>query len=110
MLISIESISMVPESKGRILNSAKDSVLFPAPVLPTIPTFSWGKTVKEIVDLFKKVNDVEFDVINGPRRAGDAVCLISKAEKIKNVLGFSPKFDDLAYIVKTAIDWEKKLK
>jgi UDP-glucose 4-epimerase len=30
-----------------------------------------GKTVKEIVDLFKKVNDIEFDVITGPRRNGD---------------------------------------
>jgi UDP-glucose 4-epimerase len=30
-----------------------------------------GYTVKEIVNLFQKVNDVEFDVIKGPRRKGD---------------------------------------
>jgi UDP-glucose 4-epimerase len=30
-----------------------------------------GKTVKEIVNLFKKVNDVEFNVIDGSRRSGD---------------------------------------
>ena len=30
-----------------------------------------GYTVKEIVDLFQKVNDVDFDVIKGPRRKGD---------------------------------------
>jgi UDP-glucose 4-epimerase len=30
-----------------------------------------GKTVKEIVEFFKKVNNVEFDIVNGPRRAGD---------------------------------------
>jgi UDP-glucose 4-epimerase len=30
-----------------------------------------GYTVKEIVNLFQKVNDVEFDVIYGPRRKGD---------------------------------------
>lgn len=30
-----------------------------------------GYTVKEIVNLFQKVNDVDFDVIKGPRRKGD---------------------------------------
>jgi UDP-glucose 4-epimerase len=30
-----------------------------------------GYTVNEIVDLFQKVNDVDFDVIKGPRRKGD---------------------------------------
>ena len=30
-----------------------------------------GYTVKEMVNLFQKVNDVDFDVITGPRRAGD---------------------------------------
>ena len=30
-----------------------------------------GYTVKEIVNLFQKVNDVEFDVVYGPRRKGD---------------------------------------
>ena len=30
-----------------------------------------GHSVKEIVELFKKVNSVDFDVVVGPRRAGD---------------------------------------
>jgi len=30
-----------------------------------------GRSVKEIVDLFKKVNDVDFEVIYGDRRSGD---------------------------------------
>lgn len=30
-----------------------------------------GYTVKEIVDLFRKVNNIEFDVTYGPRREGD---------------------------------------
>jgi UDP-glucose 4-epimerase len=30
-----------------------------------------GYTLKEIVNLFQKVNDVEFDVVYGPRRKGD---------------------------------------
>jgi UDP-glucose 4-epimerase len=30
-----------------------------------------GYTVKEIVNLFQKVNDVDFDVVYGPKRKGD---------------------------------------
>ena len=30
-----------------------------------------GTTVKEMIDIFKQVNDCDFEVINGPRRAGD---------------------------------------
>ena len=30
-----------------------------------------GYTVKEIVNLFQKVNDIDFDVIKGPKRKGD---------------------------------------
>lgn len=30
-----------------------------------------GHTVKEIVNLFQKVNDIEFDVVYGPKRKGD---------------------------------------
>jgi UDP-glucose 4-epimerase len=46
----------------------------------------------------------------GLRRSGDAVELISRADKIKEILGWVPKYDDLAYIVKSAVEWEKKLK
>ena len=30
-----------------------------------------GTTVKEMIDIFKRVNNCDFEVINGPRRAGD---------------------------------------
>lgn len=72
--------------------------------------YGHGFSVLEVIQEVERYTGEKLNVEMGPRRAGDAVCLISKAEKIKNVLGFRPKFDDLAYIVKTAIDWEKKLK
>ena len=31
-------------------------------------------------------------------------------DKIKDILGWTPQYDNLEYIVKSAIDWEKKLK
>ncbi|MDD0852501.1 UDP-glucose 4-epimerase GalE [Halobacteriovorax sp. GB3] len=72
--------------------------------------YGHGFTVKEVVDVVKKVSNVDFDVELGPRRAGDAPVLLAKSDKIKSVLGWNPEHDDLELIVRTALDWEKKLK
>jgi UDP-glucose 4-epimerase len=44
-----------------------------------------------------------------PRRAGDPPILIAVADKIRHVLGWEPKFDDLDTIVKTSLEWERKI-
>lgn len=72
--------------------------------------YGHGFSVKEVVAAVEKVTGEKLNVEVGPRRAGDAVELISRADKIKTILGWTPKYDDLTYIVTTAIDWEKKLK
>jgi UDP-glucose 4-epimerase len=72
--------------------------------------YGHGFSVKEVILEVEKYIGAKLAIEMGPRRAGDAVKLISKAEKIKKVLGWKPLYDDLAYIVKTAIEWEKKLK
>ncbi|AUN99185.1 UDP-glucose 4-epimerase GalE [Bacteriovorax stolpii] len=72
--------------------------------------YGHGFTVKEVIGAVESYVGQKLNVEMGPRRAGDAVELISKAEKIKTVLGWQPKYNDLDYIVKSAIEWEKKLK
>lgn len=49
-----------------------------------------GYSVKEIVDLFRKVNDVEFDVTYGPRREGDlpSSVLENVSPYMKNLYSF----------------------
>lgn len=69
-----------------------------------------GFTVKEVLKVVKEVSGVNFKVIKGPRRAGDPSVLMSKADKIRKVLGWQPKYNDLDLIVKTAYEWEKNLK
>lgn len=71
--------------------------------------YGHGYTVKEVIDTVKRVTGKDFDVKVSGRRAGDAGTLISKAEKIREVLGWSPKYDDLDLIVRTAFEWEQKL-
>jgi UDP-glucose 4-epimerase len=71
--------------------------------------YGHGFSVKEVLSEVEKVTGEKLNVEVGPRRAGDAVELISRAEKIKSVLAWKPMYDDLNYIVKSAIDWELKL-
>ncbi len=71
--------------------------------------YGHGFSVKEVIDVMKKVSGDEFKVITAPRRAGDSAQLISNNQKILNKMNWSPKHDDLELICKTALDWEKKL-
>ncbi|MBC7428224.1 MAG: UDP-glucose 4-epimerase GalE [Bacteriovorax sp.] len=72
--------------------------------------YGQGFTVREVIGAVEKYIENKLEVVEGPRRAGDAVELISRADKIKKVLGWAPKYNDLSYIVKSAVEWEKKLK
>ena len=71
--------------------------------------YGHGYSVKEAIATVKKVTGVDFPVSMDKRRDGDAAKLISKASKIREVFGWTPRFDDLEVIVRTAYEWEKKL-
>ncbi|MES2857479.1 MAG: UDP-glucose 4-epimerase GalE [Bdellovibrionota bacterium] len=66
-------------------------------------------SVNEVIKTLKEVSGTDFKVVNGPRRAGDSSSLAANNEKIKRVLGWAPKHDDLKLICKTAFAWEKEL-
>lgn len=71
--------------------------------------YGHGHTVKEVIETVKRISGVDFKVIESARREGDSPFLISQANKIKEVLGWKPKYNDLDLMVKTARDWEAKL-
>jgi UDP-glucose 4-epimerase len=71
--------------------------------------YGHGYSVKEVVGEVKKVTGVDFRVIETGRREGDPPALVADSSRIRKELGWKPKYDDLAYIIKTAWDWEKKL-
>ena len=72
--------------------------------------YGHGFSVKEVVETVKKVTGREFKVIEADRRPGDPPFLVADNSKIKKKLQWKPKYDDLEFIIKTAWDWEKKLK
>ena len=65
-----------------------------------------GHSVLEVVSAVERVTGRELRKRISGRRPGDPVSLIANPEKIKKTLGFSPKYNDLDFIVKTAWQWE----
>lgn len=69
--------------------------------------YGHGSSVSEVVKAVKSLSGVDFPVEMSGRRAGDPPMLIAANDKIKKVLGWQPKNDDLALIVSSALRWEK---
>jgi len=68
-----------------------------------------GESVREVIEVVKKVSGVDFPVHEAPRRPGDPANLVAGAERIRSLLGWSPSYADLTTIVSDAWRWEKKL-
>lgn len=69
-----------------------------------------GFSVREVVEAVKRVTGIDFPVADAPRREGDPSELVADSGKIMRELDWKPRRDDLDLIVKTAWDWELKLK
>jgi UDP-glucose 4-epimerase len=66
-----------------------------------------GYSVREVVELAKKVTGKKIPVIEADRRPGDPAILVASSEKIKASLGWKPKFENLETIIKTAWVWHQ---
>ncbi len=64
--------------------------------------YGHGFSVKEVVEEVKKVTGINFNVVEGARREGDPPVLIAESSKIRKLLSWTPEYDDLSYIIKTA--------
>jgi len=68
-----------------------------------------GYSVSEVIDAFERVTGAPLPHEIGPRRQGDPPQLIADTAAIRTELDWRPRFDDIDFIVRTAIDWEKAL-
>lgn len=71
--------------------------------------YGHGYSVREVVNAVEKELGKPINVIEEARRAGDPPCLISDCGAIKETLKWEPQYDDINKIVKTSLDWERKL-
>lgn len=66
-----------------------------------------GFTVKEVIDVARRVTGHPIPAQMCPRRAGDPAQLVASSEKARAVLGWKPQYDDLETIVASAWAWHK---
>lgn len=66
-----------------------------------------GFTVKEVVEIARKVIGHPIPAKEEPRRSGDPSMLIASSAKAKEVLGWNPQYADLETIIGTAWNWHK---
>lgn len=66
-----------------------------------------GFSVKEVVDVARKVTGINIKAEIAARRAGDPATLIASSEKAIKELGWEPKFNSLETIIETAWKWHK---
>jgi UDP-glucose 4-epimerase len=72
--------------------------------------YGHGYSVREVLQMVSRVNGGKaLKIVESPRRAGDPPSLVAHAERIREVLGWTPRFDDLTTIVKSQLEWEFRL-
>lgn len=69
-----------------------------------------GHSVREVIKSVRLVTGMAFAVEESGRRPGDPPMLVADSGKIRRELGWKPRFGDIGEIVRTAWEWEKKLK
>jgi UDP-glucose 4-epimerase len=67
-----------------------------------------GFTVREVIESVRRVTGKAIAVEECARRAGDPAVLVAGSEKIKQELGWKPKFAELDTIVRSAWEWQQR--
>ncbi len=69
-----------------------------------------GFSVRQVIRTVQEVSGVSFPVREAPRRPGDSAQLIADNRKIRDLLGWEPRYADLKLICESALNWEKRLR
>jgi UDP-glucose 4-epimerase len=71
--------------------------------------YGHGYSVREVLASVQRLSGQKLKIVESPRRAGDPPILVARAERIRSLLGWTPRLDDLDTIVRTSLHWEKHL-
>lgn len=66
-----------------------------------------GYSVKEVIDVARKVTNHEIPAKLEERRSGDPAVLIASSDKARKVLGWKPQYDSLERIIEDTWRWHK---
>jgi UDP-glucose 4-epimerase len=68
-----------------------------------------GYTVLETIEAVKRVSGRNFAVQYAPRRPGDIMAMVADTSRLRGLLDWSPRYDNLETIATHALAWEWKL-
>lgn len=64
-----------------------------------------GFSVKEVIDIARKVTERDIPVVMEPRRAGDPAVLVASSKRAREELGWNPDRSHLEKIIESAWSW-----
>lgn len=100
--IHVEDLASAHLDALQYLRSGKESVTLNV-------GYGRGFSVREMLATVAKVSGHDLKIVEESRRAGDPATLVARADKIRSVLGWQPKFDQLETIVSSQLAWERHL-
>ena len=65
--------------------------------------------MREVLAAVGRASGSAVATVELPRRAGDPPSIVADAQRIRDVLDWAPRCDDLDLIASTALAWERKL-
>jgi UDP-glucose 4-epimerase len=72
--------------------------------------YGHGFSVREVVEMAKRVSGVDFKVEIAPRRPGDPAQIVAASDRARAMLEWTPLYDDLTTIIAHALAWEQRLR
>jgi UDP-glucose 4-epimerase len=71
--------------------------------------YGHGYSVREVLDAVARAHGKPVPCVERARRAGDPPTLIAEAQRIEQLLDWHPRYDDLDFIARTSLEWERRL-
>ena len=71
--------------------------------------YGHGSSVREVLEIVKKISGTDFTVVETERRQGDPASLVARADRIRSLTGWQPRYNNLETIVSDAWRWESRL-
>ncbi len=70
--------------------------------------YGYGFSVKEILQKFNLISKKKIRYKVGKRRDSDIVVSIANPNKLKKIIKWKPKYDNLTHVLKSSLNWYKK--
>lgn len=71
--------------------------------------YSHGFSVRQVISTVERVTGRKVPTRESARRPGDPAELVADSGKLKSLLSWQPKYDNLEAIIDTAYQWERRL-